>query len=444
MEGQVYLCSWEKVGRQFRLWVKNNPKLTVTGASFAAAEELLWEKILEAYGDGENVHEFVPPPPQAPDLVKLLDIPIVKVSGNTHSAIAGDKAALFTKGVCSLCGKFLGKRSSAPLTLEGIASGYDGGFVWQKPFSFFSEDFLKLLTPKERAQFDWRRVELQRKSRKKFFELLPKTFVPFVAVKGLKFDIVVCDRCKTVRGISSFNKGTPIYQYLCAADLPKPLPSCFAAGWPHDFGLCFRRDRWLELAGRAGTNGLVSNQVGVVDEFLCERKAQTKKLSVETREFAAKERAKKRQLQQKMSPVLKRFDALLQRAKAGNTKAQFDVAQTYTYGLQEDVMEVVFKQDDKKASFWFEQAATRGHAESMGYIANNYLFGAGVKQDWDKGVFWLEQLSMKKREEACGEIMRIILSGHALVRELKAHAGFVALANRIGGKVAQKWTGGRK
>jgi hypothetical protein len=265
----------------------------------------LWEKILDAFGDGENTHEFVPPRPTTPGTVKLLDLNIVSVSGNTHSTMAGDAAALFSKGICPLCHKFLGRRSAKPLELESVAPGYDAGFVWQKPFRFVSADFRELLTPRERAQFDWREVVVQKPSRKTFYELVPVSFVPFVPVKGLNFALVICDACKNFRSVHSFNKGSSIYHYLCVSDIPKPLPSCFAAGWPHAFDLCFTKERWLNLVGRPGTKGMVSNPIGVVDKATRDGKPLVKLLSIANREFEAKQRADRREERKKMTGSVK-------------------------------------------------------------------------------------------------------------------------------------------
>ncbi len=271
VEGQVYLCTWKKVGDKFRLWLKANPKLSSTNSDFEAADEDLADKILIQFGDGENVREYVPQPPPTKPLLNLLEVPVVAVTGNTHSQISGDPSLLFSGGVCKKCGSCLGERTKVPLSLDYIGPGYDAGFVWQKPFQFFSEGFLELLKPKERSCFEWRLITLKRRSRKVFHEMRPKAFVPFVAVKGLKFDVIVCRTCKTLRGLHSFNKGTPIYHYVSFSDLPRPLPSCFAVGSATNFRLCFARDRWLRLAGKPGTKGIVSNPIGVVDERLCER-----------------------------------------------------------------------------------------------------------------------------------------------------------------------------
>ncbi|MCD6052313.1 MAG: hypothetical protein K0Q55_3731 [Verrucomicrobia bacterium] len=272
MEGKVYICTWKKVGTKYQVWLKKNPKIKASARTFEEADEILAGEIMEIAGDGENVREYLPPAPESSKPAKLLDIAIVHVGGNTHSRIVGEDKHLFSGGVCPHCGTFLGERTAAPLVIDGVASGYDGGFVWQKPFQYFSADFLKLLTPKERASFEWRPIELQRRSRKTFFEMIPRETVPHVAVRGMPFEPLHCPKCQTIIGLHLFQKGTSIYTYVNRDSLPKRLPTCFAVGEAHNFKLAFIRDRWLELAGRPGARGLVSNKVGVIAAADCDPK----------------------------------------------------------------------------------------------------------------------------------------------------------------------------
>ena len=51
-EGQVYLCTWKKVGDKFHLWLKANPKLSSTSSNFEAADEDVADKIIIEFGGG--------------------------------------------------------------------------------------------------------------------------------------------------------------------------------------------------------------------------------------------------------------------------------------------------------------------------------------------------------------------------------------------------------
>jgi hypothetical protein len=277
MEGRVHVCSWKKSGKNYLAWLKDNPKITASASSFEKLDDLLWERIMDRTGDGENVREYVPAIPADKSLARLLPLRIVSVSGNTHSQIARDAGSLYSGGICSRCKCFLGKRTDTPLVLDGVAPGYDAGFVWQKPFQFFSEDFLQRITKSERAQFEWRKVEILRRTRKVFCEMIPRGYVPDVAVKGLKFDPLRCGKCESVLCLHFFSNATPIYQYVCGADLPKPLPTLFAKGFSYDFKLCMSASRWMELVGCRGTSGMTSRRIGVVAEELRDRSPKMRK-----------------------------------------------------------------------------------------------------------------------------------------------------------------------
>lgn len=279
MEGRVFVCEWKKTGAKFTATVKRLPKITASASKFAQLDELLWERIMDHTGDGENTREYIPPPPIHKALVSLRPLRLVSVAGNTHSTPACDAAGLFTGGMCPRCKSLLGARNEQPLVLEYVAPGYDAGFVWQKPFNFFSEDFLKLLTKKERAQFDWRKVEILRRNRKTFYEMLPRNYVPPVAVKGLKFEPLRCGKCKSVLCLHHFSNDTAIYQYLCETDLPSPRPPALAFGTPHNFRLCLESARWMKLVGRPGTAGITTNRLGVIPETLRDPKPKMKPYS---------------------------------------------------------------------------------------------------------------------------------------------------------------------
>src|ERR1700716_902691 len=62
-EGKLYLCSWTRIPGGYRVWLKADPTIAAEDADFEAADELLYERIMDATGDGENVPEYVPPAP---------------------------------------------------------------------------------------------------------------------------------------------------------------------------------------------------------------------------------------------------------------------------------------------------------------------------------------------------------------------------------------------
>jgi hypothetical protein len=286
VEGGVFLCSWKKVGGRYRVWVTNCPTLVADGDSFQLADEELSAVITEATGDGESKHEYEPPPPvpALPGLVRRL----ARVSGESRARIV-NADALFSGGMCSECTQPRGERTQAPLVLESVESGVDGGLAKIGPGKgpsphFFSESFLMLLSVEERALFEWRTVERQGRGKKTYYELVScRVRVPSTALAGvvetlwgvptiMRFAKVwTCGTC----GYSNdplyvLPQGLP-YWYVAVDDLPDPLPTCFAVGHPSDPGLCFTRERWGEIVGRPGTRSVASSDVGVVGPTLVDR-----------------------------------------------------------------------------------------------------------------------------------------------------------------------------
>lgn len=272
-EGRVYASSWEKVGERYRLWVTQKSKLVGEGSTFTAAREALWSTVCMALGDGEAIFEFDPPEPMT-DVVRLLRDPaIVTIVGNTHSRVVGDLDSLFKNGVCPRCSRPRGLRTDVPLIVDSIESGYEGGFTWHGHFTFFSEEFLAILTRQERDRFEWRPVVRGPRAKKKFFELVAEPGVPLVGMQGLEYrPLWECDDCGE-RASPTFAPGhglgkelseTGISHFVSRADLPDPLPTWVFIGGPVHYSLGVRQERWQELMRKRGARGLVSTPIGVL------------------------------------------------------------------------------------------------------------------------------------------------------------------------------------
>jgi hypothetical protein len=286
MEGRVFVCSWKKVGNRFRVWVKNRPKLAAEADSFEAADEELWSVIIRATDDGENTREYDPPAPAGAEVAAFLTPPLVVVVGNERATLRSEM--LFAGERCAQCGRPSGPRTAEPLASDDIDSSSDAGFavIRHRPYGnvtahYFSEGFLDLLTPEERARFEWRKVERPARAKKAFYELVASgVHVRQAGVRDLpeQREGWRCDRCGVARLPYYTREGWPS-RYVCAADLPDPLPSCFTVGEGSQLNLCFRLERWRELVGQKGAKGLLSNDVGVVGDERCEREPKVRMLS---------------------------------------------------------------------------------------------------------------------------------------------------------------------
>ena len=177
---------------------------------------------------------------------------------------------LYTEGLCRQCHHPRGLRTKATALLADLESGYEGGFTKPARILFFSDTFLALLTTEERDRFEWRPVRREGRGRKPFFEMVGTPEVPLVAVKGLDFRRPwVCDSCGQRSALRYFHPDVEIMEFVCRSDLPRPLPGSFSIGFAHESSLVLAQERWATLAGRPGTKGLMSFDVGVVDEAEC-------------------------------------------------------------------------------------------------------------------------------------------------------------------------------
>ena len=285
MEGRVYVCSWKKAGKRFRVWVKSRPKLAAEGDTFVEADEALWSVIIDATGDGENQREYAPPAPVASELKEFLKPALVVLAGDTIDRAVGDSQ--YDGATCVTCGYRAGSRTAEPLVVADMDSGYEGNMVkisW-RPFASvmrhtFSEEFLALLRPAERKRFTWRKIERPGRAKKVYYELLAASVVvPQTGVTGLPQQGGW--RCETC-GHSVFPQYVgydwPLY-WICATDLPGPLPTCFGVSHENSLALCMTAKRWRDLVGKRGTRGILSHDVGVMPPDRCDRAPKLKSVA---------------------------------------------------------------------------------------------------------------------------------------------------------------------
>ena len=71
-------------------------------------------------------------------------------------------------------------------------------------------------------------------------------------------------------------------------------------------------------------------------------------------------------------------------AERGNRVAQFDLAQSYRWGLGVDF-------DYERFVYWLRRSAERGFAAAKHYLAHSYFLGWGVDIDSERAVYWLRK-----------------------------------------------------
>ena len=229
---------------------------------------------------------FIPPPGLARVLLRL------KCAAGVGGANILNQEELFTGGYCQACKQPQGARSDASLRIRFIDAyswRYGGGLAQVRfdervsvTLLYFSEDFLALLTPEERGQFYWRRVENLGKGKKTMHELTgSRLHVPLAALKGGNPDSQQCDRCGWRRQpqydvvgelpawLDPEDDGIRRNQpdlYISVRRLPTTDPKCFTIGdWLDAVKLVFTADRWTEIQKhKRGASGVQAWDVGVV------------------------------------------------------------------------------------------------------------------------------------------------------------------------------------
>jgi hypothetical protein len=284
MEGRVFICRWKREGDRYRVWWKARPKVFAEGDSFEQADEALYERIMGATGDGENMREYDPPPPGSESDL-LLPLDYVSVSGRCYARIA-NQDELFADGLCPECLNARGARTDVPLQLSTMQDGPKNGGTAMIPrpwmsgprINFVSEEFLELLTVAERERFTWREMKSPPRVRKRLFELVDADArVPRVLPVGLPQGEHArgwwCEACGYQSQPFHWNAATPKMPstFVSVADLPGGDPSIFAVGRLPELKLCFAQSRWREILGEKGAKGMTSSAVGVVAEARADR-----------------------------------------------------------------------------------------------------------------------------------------------------------------------------
>lgn len=272
-EGRVYLCSWERTDTGFRVWVRNRPELSAEGETFEDATDELASVITDVTGDGENVHEFVPPPPSESDAEDGVREILADAEFQSWTTIANSEE-LYPEALCPTCRRVRGQRTDAQAVVGKIDSGLDAirGCLFRVSIGIpelrlVSEAFLDLLSDEERGRMEWRPVERQGRAKKKFFELIGSRNA--VRRAALRPGLAEVDlwRCSTCGWEKEPFYGGPLkaFYYLSQDDLPSPTPSCFVVGRAPEHDLCFTRERWEQLVGRKGTGGIRTFEAYVID-----------------------------------------------------------------------------------------------------------------------------------------------------------------------------------
>lgn len=281
-KGRVYYCAWEKAqDGSYAGWEKKHPSLRAVALTKLDLVNRLTDIVGEYHNDHEAALEFDPPLSSGEGNDEFFSDGFVRLRWNTLFTFRPSRESAYAGGRCKRCGGGIGPRTSVPLVVDSPLEGADGAICTpsnEPPPShgepgtliIVSEAFLRLLTDAERGQFEARPVEWSQRPRQKFFEIIPRSFMPAVVIKGLEFGGWRCGSCGRLR----YSHGTTLgwgVDVICRSDLRSPTLPCFFVGDPIDVSFCMSSKRWNEVLGKSGTGKLTSERVAVVSEAKCER-----------------------------------------------------------------------------------------------------------------------------------------------------------------------------
>ncbi len=296
-DSNVILCQWKQLKPGFKLWVKEDPRVSGEGEDFESAHEALLDAIMQAAPQLDDViptvPEFEPPLPAAALAERFLKPEVFRIAGDAifecpHQSRAENEAyaaTLFEGGICPVCRSGVGPRTDVPL-IVGAADWHDVGF-YRDRFShsptIVSDRFLELLTPDELKSLEFVPIEVSRaRPKRKYFELRGSSSITQVHVAAFDADGVECGAC----GYRSFSSWEPALEdecskFCCTEDLPEPLPSLFLISSAGRIELCATAQRRRELFGQVGTKGLFTARVGFVSRDACVERPRLRRYSRE-------------------------------------------------------------------------------------------------------------------------------------------------------------------
>lgn len=272
-KGNVYLCTWEKAEDGTLVgWEVKHRKRRFEGDTPDELTQVMAEAIWDLHDDQEAALEFDPPLPCEGQERRWFKDGFVTLSWNGGFRAERTHATAFTRGQCPNCSNGIGVRSTVPLLIDSIDGATDGATPWiDSPGTFLivTEAFLVLLNGQERALFDTRPVQFEHKRRLRFFEVLPKRYVPTALRRDAQLGGWRCEECG-FRQIG--HSGGLEYGIDCISrkDLPR-ASNAFFVGSPHWYDLCVTHQRYLELRESKGTRKLGGNPLAVFEEHECDR-----------------------------------------------------------------------------------------------------------------------------------------------------------------------------
>lgn len=100
-------------------------------------------------------------------------------------------------------------------------------------------------------------------------------------------------------------------------------------------------------------------------------------------------------------------------AESGNAQAQYQLGGSYYYG------ENGFKQDYKKAFYWYNEAAKQSYSDAYCELGNCYSNGEGVTQDLTEAAYWYRKGAEAGDGNAQNNLGNCYLTGEGITKNVE-------------------------
>lgn len=128
------------------------------------------------------------------------------------------------------------------------------------------------------------------------------------------------------------------------------------------------------------------------------------------------------------------LNQLIARAKKGNARYQYQLANIYDTGMSSN-------SDVRKAVYWLIKSAGGGYAPAQHSLATHYFTGRGIKANPARGIHWLERAAEQSNQNAMRDLGFLYYRGEHVKKNYLKALRLLALPAEMGDEQAAYWLG---